>query len=81
MMEKSTESLLKRKVNAFLLWGYGWKRRKCPHHRSSLQWRDPYSGLWYHEDAAMQLLMADARDQILNSRPDAYRNTQSGFLA
>ncbi|MEE9396102.1 MAG: hypothetical protein V3V31_03725 [Methylococcales bacterium] len=42
---------------SFIFWGYGWKRRICNQLNGNYyQWRDPLSGLWYRQPAAVKLL-------------------------
>ncbi|MCI0654318.1 MAG: hypothetical protein L0Y39_07555 [Methylococcaceae bacterium] len=55
-------SLIHQKLRYFTLWGYGWKRRNMSRNSVCYQWRDPITGLWYGERAAMKLLMVNALD-------------------
>ena len=50
-------------LNTLILWGSGWKRRRCG--RGShpiLEWCDPLSGLWHRQDVALRLARVQARD-------------------
>ncbi|CAN5651238.1 hypothetical protein BH18PSE1_BH18PSE1_04140 [soil metagenome] len=54
--------VLKHAARAFMLWGSGWKHRRLKGHtRQCTEWRDPVSGLWHREDAALRILYVEAR--------------------
>lgn len=55
-------SFLHLHLRYFMLWGYGWKRRKLSVNSVVYQWQDPISGLWYGEKVAMKLLVVNALD-------------------
>lgn len=61
-MRKSIHMNLIRLRRAILLWGCGWKRRRfitCS--RPVIEWQDPMSGMWLHEDAALRVALVQAR--------------------
>jgi hypothetical protein len=46
-----------------ILWGSGWKRRRCGRGSDPiLEWCDPLSGLWHRQDAALRLARVQALD-------------------
>ena len=63
-MIESIQQLVVKTIRAFVLRGYGWKRRKSIRlGRPTMQWRDPMSLLWYSEHTAMKLLKVQAMDE------------------
>jgi hypothetical protein len=69
-MHTSTESWIRRSLKTFVLWGYGWKRRKQRESVSyRIEWMDPASGQWYGEKTAVRLLKA----QVLAEYPRPQR--------
>ena len=55
----------KKSYDAFVLWEYGWKRRKWKTNGKAFnQWRDPHSGLWYGKKVAMKILETQAFYQL-----------------
>ena len=64
-MFKSIDLSLDHVSKAFILWGYGWKRRAWKTNGKAItQWRDPHTGLWYGKKAAMKLLETQVLDQL-----------------
>jgi len=60
-MFKTMQNAITRQIKAFVLSCHGWKRRQGRRlGQLSIQWRDPHSGLWYHEGTALQILSAEA---------------------
>ena len=56
---------LRRVSKMIVLWGYGWKRRKWMSNSVFItQWRDPHTGIWYKQKAAIKLLKIQAMDQL-----------------
>ena len=54
--------VLRHAARAFMLWGSGWKHRRIKGHtRQYTEWRDPVSGLWHREDAALRIVYVEAR--------------------
>lgn len=61
-MRISIHKLLLRMARSFMLWGSGWKRRRfisCS--RPVIEWQDPISGMWLHEDAALRVVRVQLR--------------------
>jgi hypothetical protein len=62
-MTGSWRQFVRQVLNTLILWGSGWKCRRCG--RGShpiLEWCDPLSGLWHRQGAALQLARVQARD-------------------
>ena len=62
-MTRTSRQFVRQVLNTLILWGSGWKRRRCG--RGShpiLEWCDPLSGLWHRQDAALRLARVQARD-------------------
>ena len=50
---------------AYILWTYGWKRRKRRYYTQCyVEWQDPDSRLWYLEATAYQLVKLRARHLV-----------------
>ncbi len=62
-MSKSSKGFVRQFINSFILWGSGWKRRRCGRGPQPIvEWCDPLSGLWHRQDAALRLVHIQARD-------------------
>ncbi|MDQ3563400.1 MAG: hypothetical protein M3436_04395 [Pseudomonadota bacterium] len=54
--------VLRHAARAFMLWGSGWKHRRIKGHTQQYtEWRDPISGLWHREDAALRIVYVETR--------------------
>ena len=64
-MSNSTDFSLDHFSKTFILWGYGWKRRKWKHNgKAFTQWRDPQSGHWYGKKTSIKILKVQALEQL-----------------
>lgn len=61
-MSNPNTAFASRWMRAFILWGSGWHWRRHKHGSTAvIEWQDPHSGLWYGNDAAMQLVRVQHR--------------------
>jgi hypothetical protein len=76
-MKTHLQAVLKQSLRAFVLWGYGWRRRqRCDNESRRIEWQDPITGLWYREKAAFRVLKMQV---LADYAPPVHGNTDSRF--